>query len=520
MPTPDIKYFSSLKSILQAGAVRQLIFMIGIAVSVALGIVLFMTIQQPTYQALDYHVTQQNLSSIVDTLEKANIQYKINDQDGVILVPAKDMQNARLKLAAAGIPRDDGFSYSFLNNQNDLANSQFLENARYLRALENDLAKTISAIDGISAAKVHIAIPQNNLFADENQKVTASVMIDIAPSLVSDKEKVRSIMQLIADSVPGLDPKNVSITDQYGHFLSEGLDQSSVFSAAQLNYQNKMQSYYQDRIESLIVPIVGQNNVRVSVNANIDFTQQENAQEEYDPTKTAVLSEQSDNEQDSSGGASGAPGSLSNTPPEGDSAGASGGSSSGSTSHRSSTKNYNVSKTVTYKKSNFAKVKSLSVAVVVDNEMVVDPKTKKMTSKPLSQDTINKITDLVKAAIGYDAARGDKVTVVNSEYSPVKPEPAIVEHLWDKVWFWDMAKRIIGMILGFIFLFILYKKLSNFDGFAGRSRKVAEEDAQATNYGMDKMHELKTEGISRLKQIAATEPNRVALIIKNWVGKS
>ncbi|MEO8400370.1 MAG: flagellar basal-body MS-ring/collar protein FliF [Gammaproteobacteria bacterium] len=527
MQSQNGKYIENVKSIFQNPAIRQLIFMVGIAVSVAVGIVLYMSIEEPTYRPLDYQVTQQNMSAIIDTLDKAGIRYKVNDRDGVVLVAAKDLQLAKLKLSAAGVPKDEGFNYSFLNEQNGLSNSQFIENARYLRALENDLAKTISAIEGVSSARVHIAIPQNNVFADENNKVTASVVLSVSAGFTSDKEKVRSIMQIIADSVPGLDPKDVAITDQYGHFLSDSLNPDSIFNAAQLNYQHNIQTYYEKRIEAMIVPIVGENKVTVRVNADIDFTQQENAEESYDPQKTAIRSEQSDSQEDTAGaGASGPPGSLSNSPPSGDqgAAAASQASAGGGQKRTASTKNYELTKTVTYKKSNFAKIKGLSVAVVVDNEMVLDPKSKQYVTKALDADKITKITDLVKATIGFDSNRGDKVTVVNSSYNQVKQAVTQMNsHVWDQLWFWDVVKKIVGILLGFTFLFILYRRLSR---YAESSRKlplvkskvsIAEEKEESETE--NKLHDYKDQGMTKLKQLASAEPEQVAMIIKNWVGK-
>lgn len=515
---------TNLWSILQSAPARQIAFMVGIAVSVALGIVLYMSIQEPTYQPLDYQVTSQNMAAIASTLEKAGIQFKINDKDGVILVAAKDYQMARLKLSAAGIPKDNGFNFSFLNDQNNLTSSQFLENARYLRALENDLAKTISGIEGISGAVVHIAIPQNNIFADENNKVTASVVINISPAMISNKEIVRSIVKIVSDSVPGLDPKNVSITDQYGHLLSDGIDANSVFNAAQLNYQNSIQSYYEKRIESMLMPLLGQDKVNVRVNANLDFTQQEDALEQYDPSKNVILSEEEDSEEDDSGGASGVPGSLSNSP---DSSGSSGGSSSSNGARKSSKtmKNYNTSKTISYKKSNFAKVKSLSVAVVVDNATSLDPKTKQMINKPLPPELVTKITDLVKATIGFDQSRGDKVIVVNSSFTDKKiPVPTITSHLWDTPWFWDMVKKTVGIILGFIFLFVLYRRLSNHLNMLRiqppmvKQKSYFEPDPEdKSENSVMRMHEMKDQGMTRLKEMANAEPSKIAMIIKSWM---
>lgn len=523
----EVKQAKDIRGILQSQTAKQLFFMIGIAVSVAMGISLYMSIREPIYRPLDYQISQRNMGAIIDTLEKAKINYKINQADGVVLVPANDVEAARLKLAAVGVPKDDSFNYSFMNDQNALTNSQFLERARYLRALENDLAKTISGIEGVTGARVHIAVPRNNLFADENNKVTASVLINVTPGFLSNKEKIRSIMQIIADSVPGLDPKDVSLTDQYGHFLSDGMDQNSVYSAAQLSYQNNMQSYYEKRIESMIVPLLGENKVVVRVNADIDFTQQENAQEEYDPNKSVVLSEQTNSEQSSSSGASGAPGSLSNSPQQSSGGQGQGGQSgqagqaANGQSRSQTTKNYNVSKTVSYKKSGAAQLKSLSVAVVVDNEMIVDPKTKKVTTKPLDQDKINKITELVKTVIGYDEKRGDKVTVVNSVYNQVKETiPEIKTQIWETTWFWDVVKKIIGIIGGFIFMFFVYRKLSNY----AQSRHevenvfVPDENSQDEN-SINRLHDVKKLGMTQLKEMAVSDPEKIASVIKSWVRK-
>lgn len=526
------EYLDNIKSLLQTGIMRQLAFMIGVALSVAVGIVLYMSIQEPTYQPLDYQVNHQNMAAIVDTLEKSGIQYKINDKDGMLMVAAKDLQSAKLKLSAAGIAKDDSFNYSFLNEKNNFGNTQFVENARYLRALENDLSKTINAIEGISSARVHIAVPQNTVFADEGSKTTASVMLTMGRGLSSDKEKIRAIVQIVAGSVPGLDPRDVAITDQYGHYLSSGLGPDSLFSAEQLSYQNNLQSYYEKRIESLITPLIGENKVSVRVYADIDFTQREEAEEAFDPDKKVIRSEQSTSESNDSGGASGPPGSLSNTPPAGgDADKGAAGAAGGNQSRNQSTKNYEISKSVNYKKSSFAKVKSLSVAVVVDNDVVIDPKTKQAVSKPMDQEKLSKITRLVQATIGFDQARGDKVTVLNSGFSPVKQDAApLVTHLWEQVWFWDMTKKIIGILLGFIFLFLFYRRLSAYGIGAGGKRRqqlTADEAPKQLGAAGDGSVEKsggepqlsKQERISQLKQLASTEPTKVASIIKNWVGK-
>lgn len=530
-----LKYLKNFKFIMQTPVIKQLMFMVGLAISIALGIVIYMTIEEPIYRPLDYRVTSQNMSTVVDVLDKAGIRYKLNDQEGIIYVAAKDTQLARLKLSASGIQKDDGFNYSFLNEQANIGNSQFVENARYLRALENDLSKTIGALEGITGARVHIAIPQNNVFADENAKPTASVVLSMGPGIGSDKEKIRAIVEIVAGSVPGLDPKDVAITDQYGHYLSGVLDQDSMYRAEQMNYQNKIQTYYEKRIETMLVPMVGENKISVRVNANIDFSQNEEAKESYDPSTKAIRSEQSVSEQSGSGAASGAPGSLANTPPQSDSekgaggaaaaAAAQSGQGGASQGRNESIKNYELTKSVTYKKANYAKINSLSVAVVLDNQTVLDPKTKKMVTKPLDKEMLTKITDLVKATVGFDEKRGDKVTVVNSSFNVSDKDMVVGETaLWNQPWFWDLVKKFIGMGIGFIFLFFLYKQIAKSLKSAGASGGVMHgtamlEEREDPGKVTQEMSELKQEQINKLKELANREPGRVAFIIKNWVGK-
>ncbi len=510
-----------LGTLLKSAGFRQLSFLVGVTLSVALGIYLYTAIQQPVYAPLNYKITQQNMSSVIDTLEQADIQYHMGDHDGVVMVPANDLDAAKLKLSAAGVQHDDGASYAFLNDQGVLANSQFMENARYLRALEADLARTISHIQGITSANVHIAMPQNQIFADEKQQVTASVVLSMSPGLVSDHEKIRSIMQIVADSVPGLDPNNVAVTDQYGHFLSDNLMNGNLYNMEQLNYQNDVQGYYEKRINAILTPIIGANHVNVRVNANIDFTQQENAQEQYDPNARVLRSQQTmTSSSGGSAGASGVPGALSNTPPSGGSdAGAA--KSGGGSQQNQMTQNYDVSRTVTYKKQNFAQVKSLSVAVVVDNMQVPDPKTGKLTLQPVSADMLAKITDLVKATMGFNAARGDTVTVINSNYSPAPAEVALPPvKIWNQVWFWSMVQKSAGILFGFVLLVFFYRRISRFLVEAAKPLQVSAESRRLGGPGMDpSMVQVKEEGMTRLKQLASEEPTRVAHVIKGWVNK-
>lgn len=520
-------YLQNIFLIAKTPAFKQLTFMIGVVLSVAAGIYLYSAIQDPLYKPLDYKITDKNAGTIADVLDKARIQYKINDTSGVLMVAAKDAQLAKYKLSSAGIQKDDNLTFSYLNDQNSIGESQFIENARYLRALEGDLVKTIVAIDGISAAKVHIAMPNSNVFADERGRPTASVFITVSNGLIADKEKVRSIIQIVASSVPGLDPKDVAITDQYGHYLSSMLTEDTMQSVEHMNYQNNIQNYYEKRIESLINPLIGENKVSVRVYADIDFTHQEEANEKYDPNEKVIRSEQTSSEEVGSSSGGGPSGALANTPPSGGDEGDSGKGQVSSQGRSQSIKNYELSKSVTYKKTNSAKIKTISVAVVLDNNNLLDPKTGKSITQPVSKEMITKITDLIKATIGYDEKRGDVVTVVNSAFNIAKDtSPVPVVHFWTEAWFWDLAKQGASILFGFIVFVLLYKKLSKYASSIPDIR-VNSGSAAMTAAGMQvneegispEMKQLKQEQINQLKEIASKDPNRVALVLKNWVSE-
>ncbi len=510
-----------IKAIFDFDIVRRLFFLAGIAISVAIGFSVYQWTKDPIYRPLDYRVNDQNFTSIIDALEKGNIPYKLNEVNGVISVPAADINRAKRELSASGIQKEEGFNFSFLNDKNKLGSSQFLENARYIHALEADLAKTISSIQGISSAKVNIAKPQNNIFADENSRTTASIIVNIKPGYEADKEKIRSIIQLVSASVPELDPTSVAITDQYGHYLSSASSEEFIYNQEQINYQHTIENNYQKRIQALILPMLGENKASINVNADMDFTQQEESKEEYDPTQTAVRSEQSSTDGSSSSSGAGVPGALTNQPPSSSGTPSpSPGQSVGQT-RTEAVKNYEVSKSTTYVKKDHLQIKSISVAIVLDNELIYDEKTKKMVSKPLDKNKLNNITELVKSAIGYNETRGDRVTVINSSFIQPPIEADIKARMWDEPWFWDLIKKFAGIILGFLFLIIIYRKIAP-DFIHAKAKKdggatigLADQNSGIT----PEMIQLKNEQIEILRLLVGKDPNKVSGVIKKWVAR-
>ena len=292
-----------------------------------------------------------------------------------------------------------------------------------------------------------------------------------------------------------------------------------------MSYQNNLQSYYEKRIETMIAPLIGDNNVNVRVQATLDFTQNEEADEKYDPQQSVIRSEETESETDSGSGASGAPGSLSNSPDEAGASKsqASAAGPSSASGKTQSVKNYEVSKTVSYRKSISPRLINLSAAVVVDGVSTLDPKTNKYVKKELDKATIDKITELVKTTIGYDDKRGDKVTVINSAFNGVEPvTDGYKQSFWQQPWFWDMVKKTITILVSLFVLFFSIKKLltyiksSNKHATAGAHNSIGTDSGSAVT---SEMMQLKQEQINRLKELASRDPNRVSVIIKNWVEK-
>lgn len=504
-----------IKSIVDFDVMRRLFFLSGIAMSVAIGLGIHQWTQEPLYSPLDFRLNDKNFPTVIETLEKANIKYKLNETNGMISVPATDVNMARIRLSSAGVLNSDPVNYAFLNEKNKLGSSQFLENTRYLRALEDDLSKTIGSIQGISSAIVHIAKPQSNIFANENAKTTASIIINTTPGYDGDKEKIRAIIQLVAASVPELDPVNVAITDQYGHYLSSMTNTDYLHNQEQLTYQTNLENNYEKRIQSLIFPILGQNKASINVNAEIDFTQQEEAKEAFDPTQNAIRSEQTVKEDNTTTAAAGVPGSLSSQPPTNAQP-----SPTGGQSRSESVKNYELGKSTTYVKSDTPKIKRVSVAVVLDNDMVYDPKTKQMVSKPIEKEKLDKITELVRSSIGYNKSRGDVVTVINSGFIQNKVENDRGTPLWDQPWFWDLVKKSFGIILGFVFLFVIYRKIApELTRKKNGVQALGHESPEKQSLISAEMMRLKDEQIQILKDLVLKDPNKVVGVIKKWVAK-
>ena len=309
-----------LRDILQAPGVRTILLSVGAAITIAIMVGVWMWSQAPDYRVLFSNFNDKDGGAIVASLQQLNIPYKYSEGGTGILVPANQVHDARLKLASQGLPKGGNVGFELMENQK-LGISQFLEQVNFQRALEGELARSIQAVSAVQTARVHLAIPKASVFVREQQKPTASVLLNLYPSRVLDQQQVSAILHLVASSIPELQAKNVTIVDQNGNLLSDPSKQvaNNNLDPSQLKYVQEFQQSVVKKIESIISPIVGAQNVRAEATADIDFSRSEQAAETYRPNSppeaSSIRSQQTSESYGKPAVASGVPGALSNQPP-------------------------------------------------------------------------------------------------------------------------------------------------------------------------------------------------------------
>ena len=432
-----------------------------IGVAALAGVVLAMTLfsSKGDYKVLYANLSDKDGGAVINQLSQMNVPYRMSDGGAAILVPAAQVHDLRLKLATAGLPKGSVSGYELMDSAR-FGQTQFQERLTFQRGLEGELTRSITSLAAVSNARVHLALPNQNGFFREQQKPSASVLLGLHPGRGLDRAQVAGIVHLVSSSVPELDPKNVSVLDQSGALLTNGADkaQTTGLDAEQLRYVNQIEAGYAKRIADLLEPIVGRDNLRASVAAEVDFTQSEATSEEFKPNQGAqaivAIRSQQTSEQPGSGGAnaaapSGVPGAASNQPPVAATAPLTGasqplqtaqggiGSATGS-ARRDATTNYEIDKTVRVTRNASGNVKRLNAAVVVNHRSSTDAKGK-TTQVPLSEPEMDKLTALVRESIGFKQDRGDSVKVINAPFK-VEVVPQVDVPLWKQPELIDMLR--------------------------------------------------------------------------------
>ena len=537
---------------------QKILLMIALAAIVAIIAGSALYSRQPEYKVLFSNLSERDGGAIITSLEQLNIPYRFPDGGGAILVPADKVHEVRLRLATQGLPKGGSVGFELMENQK-FGISQFAEQVNYQRALEGELAKTIQSVTSVASARVHLAIPKPSVFIREEQKPTASVMVQLHPGRNLEPAQVAGIQHLVAASVPQLPLNNVNIIDQSGNMLQlrsklmdAGLDPT------QIKYVHEIENSVIKRVEDILGPVVGPDNARVQVAADVDFSLSEQTSENFKPNVTppevSIRSQQSTETASVNSPVGGVPGALSNQPPvpatapltnpavPGQGAPASTATTTGPgqinvaglqapvtgagqplNSRKDSTINYEVDKTVRYTKQSVGAIKRLSVAVVVNQKKGTD-KAGKSISVALTDQEMKQINDLAREAMGFSKERGDSLSVANAPFNlPEKVDYEIP--LWKQPETIAFAKDLIkyGLLLAVIatiYIIVLKPIIGSMFPPPPEPEIVEpefdeDEAAEGSEHPVVPPFEVK---LQEARELAAQNPEAVAAIIKDWLG--
>ncbi|HHW65689.1 MAG TPA: flagellar M-ring protein FliF [Rhodocyclaceae bacterium] len=516
-----------------------------VALAIALLVGVLMWNRAPEYAVLFSNLDERDGGQIIAALAQQNVPYRMSANGTAILVPQAQVHETRLRLAADGLPKGGLAGFELMDGQK-LGISQFNEQVNYQRALEGELSRTVQAIDAVASARVHLAMPKQTAFLRDDQRPTASVMVNLRPGRILDQNQVAGIVHLVSSSVPRMHAEGVKIVNQDGTLLTVQADplMRAGLNANQLEYVRAMEKAFIERIENILVPMVGKDNFRAQVAADVDFNQVEQTAETYKPNPTpeqAIRSQQTNEVINPLPGAQGVPGALTNQPPVPATApltappagpGAAPGAQGVTSANRSAVLNYELDRNIQHIKQAVGQLKRLSVAVVVNNRTIPAPDGTP-TTVPLTDEEIARITNLVREAVGYNADRGDSINVANSEFAGVLREPVLP--LWKDPEMIDLGKQGLNWLLVLLVVLLAYfgvirpllrtvvppkaKPEAGAEAAAGEAAEgeEGEEGVRVTLSGQGE-EETFEERLERARNLARNDPKMVANLIKEWMG--
>ncbi len=575
-PKKPLLGLSFLENLAEMSMLRQIGLLVGLAASVAIGFAVVLWSQQPDYRPLLGSLAGMDANQVMETLAAADIAYTVEPNSGALLVKADDLARARLKLASAGIaPTDSNIGFEILDKDQGLGTSQFMEATRYRRGLEGELGRTISSLNNVKGARVHLAIPKSSVFVRDERKPSASVLVELYPGRSLEPSQVMAIINLVATSVPELGKSQITVVDQKGNLLSDQQELTELSMAGkQFDYSRRMESLYTQRVHNILQPVLGSGRYKAEVSADVDFSAVESTSETFNPDQPALRSEQSVSEQrQSSLGPQGVPGALSNQPPGPASAPQNATAAQAAPAgaiapgqplldangqqvmdpatgqpmlapypadkREQATRNYELDRSISHTKQQQGRLRRLSVAVVLDDQVTVsaDGQT---TRVPRTADELARFTRLVQDAVGYDASRGDSVSVINAPFADDSLDEGIIDvPFYSQPWFWDIVKQVLGVLFILVLVFGVLRPVLNNLTNAGKGKELQTTGGDAELGDMDGidgglasdrvslsgpqsiMLPSPTEGydaqLNAIKNLVAEDPGRVAQVVKEWI---
>ena len=579
-------------------SLRPLLLLVGIAAAVAAGVWIVLWSRGPTYSLLYANLSPQDEAQVAQALDAAQIPYRLDAGANGIEVPAEHLDQARLKLAGQGLTDND--SFAALEKSSGFGVSQFMEDVRYQHALEMELARTIASLQPVAGARVNLAEPRQSVFVSDNRTASASVFVQLKPGASLEPEQVQAIVNLVASSVPNLSPGEVTVVDQQGRLLSapNGHD---AYAADERAYDmvHRMETDYARRIEALLTPLVGAGLVHAQVVAELNMGTSEQAKELYTPDSQIVRSEHLSEQRAGASDTGGVPGSLSNEPPapgvivppsaaqpsaaagqNGTSAASSGAATSGAsngaqngsapagaaaaaagatgqsttrpvggavgatpggdTTSSDVTRNYEIDRTLDYSNQPAGTVRRLTVAVLIGDRSVTGADGK-VTKTPLSAAELARVTQLVKDAVGFDASRGDSVSVVNASLDSPSTATAAdgsfqAPPLWQSPFVWSLLRIVAGLVVVLVLVLSVLRplvrtlitpmRLSAASAAGPQALGVPPGSPAGASAALPAgQQETGVSALSHEQQLTQArtlvnqDPKRVAQVVRGWVGQ-
>ena len=492
--------FGPIQRTLAQPAVKRALPVLVIALVCLLFAIIFVAMNQPAYRPVMTGVTEGDQQAVFEALKAADYKPIIDSSNGQVTVPTDRYHAARIFLASKGLPKTMPTGLDALKEQSALTTSQFMEQARYNAAMEQELARTILQIETIQNARVHLAITKPSVFVRDRTPPKASVVVTPQSGRTVSPLQVQAMVHLIASSVPLLTPDNVVIVDNFGKLMTESASEQAMgLTAGQTKHKQNQEDLYRQRVLQILSPIVGDANVRSQVNLALDFSQTETTVEDYDTagkgpkTRSEILSE----DRNSSKEAGGVPGTLSNTAPPTPTTSANtqtttaSGTDERNTIASRSTRNYEIDRSVRHTKSATGDIQRLSVAVVI-NERAPTPQPKNDKGEdvppvpnPYTPEEIERMTQLVRGVVGFDEARKDVVSVVQAKFEPETPVDLSVpwykdESIMNSIKVATLGVAFIGFLLIIVRPYVMHTLNKEKEAAAAAAKAIqAEQEAIA-----------------------------------------
>ena len=526
---------------------RQLTLVMALAICLAIAVFVIIWANQPEYRILIKQPTNE-LIKTMDFLDANKVEY--HQENNVISVPADKYQDIRLMLAREGLgdQKSDKGSDMLMQDMG-FGISQRLESERLKHSREQQLASTIEELQSISSARVLLAIPRSNVFAKQQKNPSATVVLTLARGRLLSSEEVDSVVDMVASAVQGLDPNRVTVTDQHGRLLNSGSQDSfSSRSRKELEVEQKREKEYMDKIDTILIPVVGLGNYTAQVDVTMDFTHSEQTQRRYNPDLPALRSEMKVEDNSIGGALGGIPGALSNQPPLAstipEKATGSNQQASPTRQHSESTKNYELDESISHTKHQTGVVKRLSVSVALDY-LPSTGADGKVTQIPRSTTELENIRRLLQGSIGFDIQRGDSLEVVTL---PFIKQPIDITHktpIYEQPWFLQMVKMVMSGLVIIILLFSVVRPMlkrlmypdQTPDGYGDRSLDshidlgdetmdmlTREFDAGSVGFAPDGSLQLPDlhrdeDVLKAVRALVANEPELSSQVVKSWLNE-